>query len=101
MVSDISKTGLMMISVHSNYLGIFPCNDSYFTGQKGRGREHTKELIRFLSISNGSLAELEAHLILASRLGYVSEEKVNVMLGNTAEVGRMLNGFMRSLHQKE
>ncbi len=39
---------------------------------KGYGREHRKEYVQFLRIAQGSLKELETHLILAGRIGYLT-----------------------------
>ncbi len=38
---------------------------------EGRGRQHTAEFIQHLSIATGSLAELETHIEIAQRLGYI------------------------------
>ncbi len=67
---------------------------------EGRGRGHTKEFLQFLSIAYGSLAELETHLILAERLGYINSDRVGKVLSSAAEVGRMLNGLQASLRRK-
>ena len=39
---------------------------------EGAARKGTAELIQFLHIANGSLSELDTHLELAHRLGYLS-----------------------------
>ena len=36
---------------------------------EGHGREHTRTFVQFLRISQGSLKELETHLILAEQVG--------------------------------
>jgi four helix bundle protein len=41
--------------------------------------------------------ELETHFLLAGRLGYLDAEPMNELLDQTAEVGRMLAGLIRSL----
>ncbi len=38
---------------------------------EGAARHSTAELVQFLYIANGSLSELDTHLEIASRLGYV------------------------------
>lgn len=38
---------------------------------EGRQRQHVKEFIQHLSIAYGSLAELETHIQIAGRLGYI------------------------------
>jgi four helix bundle protein len=64
---------------------------------EGHGREHLGDYLHLLSIANGSLMELETHFLLAGRLGYLSVEPTNQLLDQTAEVGRMLAGLIRSL----
>ena len=41
---------------------------------EGHGREHLGDYLHHLSIANGSLMELETHLLLAGRLGYLDEK---------------------------
>jgi four helix bundle protein len=36
---------------------------------EGHGRDHLKDYLRHLSIANGSLKELETHLLITARLG--------------------------------
>lgn len=40
---------------------------------EGSGRNSTKDFLRFLHISSGSLSEVEAQIEIAVRLGYISE----------------------------
>lgn len=40
---------------------------------EGQGRNHTKEFINHLSIAYGSLMEIETHLQIAERLGYIEQ----------------------------
>ena len=42
---------------------------------EGQARYTTKEFVNFLSISQGSAAEVETQIIIAQRLGYVELEK--------------------------
>jgi len=42
---------------------------------EGFARKNPKELIQFLYISLGSLAEIETQIILAKRLDYLKEER--------------------------
>ena len=41
---------------------------------EGSARKGTAELVQFLHIANGSLSELDTHLELAQRLGYLSDK---------------------------
>jgi len=64
---------------------------------EGQGREHLGDYVRHLSIANGSLMELETHLLLLIRLNYFAEPDLACALALTAEVGRMLTGLTQSL----
>ena len=44
---------------------------------EGAGRNSDKEFVHFLSIALGSLYETETHLIIAQKIGYISEELIN------------------------
>jgi four helix bundle protein len=64
---------------------------------EGQGRVTPNELIHHLRIAYGSLSELETQLILAERLTYLDHEAAKYLLDSTSEVGRLINGLMRSL----
>ena len=51
-------------------------------------------------MANGSLMELETHLLLSMRLSYVSETGIQPLLTLSAEVGKMLAGLIHSLKKK-
>jgi len=64
---------------------------------EGHGREHLREYVHHLSISNGSLMELETQVLIASRRRYVDVEEVKRVLGLSRVVGRLLAGLVRAL----
>ncbi len=64
---------------------------------EGHGREHLGDYLHHLSVANGSLMELETHLLLANKLSYIELSQVEPVLRLAAEVGRMLAGLSRSL----
>ncbi len=64
---------------------------------EGHGRDHLGDYLHHLSIAKGSLAELETHLLLAIRLGYLAEANAIGLFGLTDEVGRMLSGLSNRL----
>ena len=64
---------------------------------EGFGRYHTKEFINFLYISRGSLYETEYSLSLSYDLKFISLQGYSGMKNLSLEVGRMLNGLIRSL----
>jgi len=57
----------------------------------------TGQYLHYLAQAHGSLMMLETQIQIAQRLNYLSAEAVEKLLNDTAEVGRMLNGLMRSL----
>jgi four helix bundle protein len=63
---------------------------------EGHGREHLGDYLRHLSIANGSLMELETHLLIAQKLNYASEHDVHGL----GEVSRMLTGLIKKLRAK-
>jgi len=67
---------------------------------EGHGREHLGEYLHSLSIANGSLMELETHLLIGRRMNYIPAEDENGCLLHAAEVGRMLAGLIRALKRR-
>jgi four helix bundle protein len=67
---------------------------------EGQGRNHTKEFINHLSIAYGSLMEVETHLQIGEKLNYIDGTVLRELLVQTNEIGRMLNGLMKSLNRK-
>jgi len=67
---------------------------------EGHARNSTKDYLRFISISQGSLAEAETQLELAHRLGYIPQAELLCLLEQTNEVGRMLHGLRSALAAK-
>ena len=64
---------------------------------EGQGRSSRADFRRFVDIAHGSLCELETQLMLARRRQFVDEPTLNRLLDQSAEVGRLLHGLMRSL----
>ena len=64
---------------------------------EGCGRRTRPDYLRHLSIANGSLLELETHVLIASRLGFLAPGQLSTVLGLSAETGRLLNGLIRKL----
>lgn len=67
---------------------------------EGHARESTKDFLRFLSIAQGSLAELETHLLLAQRFAYIDENDLEKIMQLTDETGKIMRGLQRSLKQR-
>jgi four helix bundle protein len=66
---------------------------------EGQGRRLSKEFQQFLANSRGSLLELDTHLELSFRIGYLKKEDHLELKDKINEVGRILNGLMRSLNK--
>ncbi len=65
---------------------------------EGAARTGDREFLQFLSISRGSLSELETQLIIAGDLGYLSSsdeimQKIDSLFG-------LLSGLMKSLRER-
>ena len=67
---------------------------------EGQGRNTCRAFLNHLSIARGSLHELETHVILASKLQYIANEEKQLLLTQTGEVGRLLNGLINALRQR-
>ena len=64
---------------------------------EGQGRRLPKEFVHFLANARGSLWELDTHLEAAMRIGFLSPDVHHGLQSRMDEVGRMLNGLMRSV----
>ena len=67
---------------------------------EGHGRESTASFIQFLRISQGSLKELETHLIIAQRVGMLPHPRFHDLMNQSDEIGKMLRSLIRSLQEK-
>jgi four helix bundle protein len=64
---------------------------------EGKGRFGPAEFLHHLSMATGSLHETETYLLIARRLGYIDQRARTGLLAQSAEVGRLISGLMRSL----
>lgn len=64
---------------------------------EGWGRHYPSEFIQFVRIANGSLTELETHLILCMDLGYLSQPGADPMVNEVQILSRQLLALERSL----
>jgi four helix bundle protein len=94
---------------------VFPKEETYMlTGQlrraavsipsniaEGQGRGVGREFTHHLRIAYGSLRETETQLLIAERLGYLPARKIETILELSSEVGRLINGLMKSLNRQE
>lgn len=67
---------------------------------EGHGREHTRSFVQFLRIAQGSLKELETHLLISEQVQLARTDALAPLYGLTDEVGRMLRALVRTLENK-
>ena len=67
---------------------------------EGNGRENRGDYIQLLRVAQGSLKELETHLLLSHRIGLSSAETLKALLDRCEPVGKMLRALIRSLQKQ-
>lgn len=67
---------------------------------EGYGRWNVREFARFLAIANGSLRELETHILIAKRLGYLAPGGATPILESANEVARMIYAMRLKIHSR-
>lgn len=67
---------------------------------EGNGREHTGSYIQALRVSQGSLKELETHVLLAQTVELLDKAAAEQILGKTEEVGKLLRSLIKALQEK-
>jgi len=65
---------------------------------EGAARNSNKEIIQYLYVSLGSLAELDTQVVLARDLGYKHDEDI---AGGIEEVRRLVLGLIKYIKSKE
>jgi len=67
---------------------------------EGNGRENTGAYIHALRIAQGSLKELETHVLLAETVELMSKTDSETLLDGCDRVGRLLRALIRALQEK-
>jgi four helix bundle protein len=67
---------------------------------EGNGREHAGSYIQFLRISQGSLKELETHVLLSQTVELRAPDAEEI-LDVTEEVGKLPRSLIKALQDKE
>jgi len=67
---------------------------------EGNGRENTGNYINSLRIAQGSLKELETHLMLANTVELMDKNNADELLAACDQVGRLLRALIRALQEK-
>lgn len=68
---------------------------------EGYLRRTRREFIPFVRIAAGSNGEVRACLYAASDRGYVDAEKFPLLLDRSNQIGRMLEGLLRTLQRPD
>jgi four helix bundle protein len=68
---------------------------------EGHGREQTRTFIQYLRMAQGSLKELETHLLLSERVRLVAGTELSTILLNCEALGKMLRAYIRSLQKRD
>ena len=68
---------------------------------EGAGRKGTGEFVQFIGVARGSLAEVETHLLIAGRLGYLTPDQLQPLLAEMERIGRMLSALSTRLKQRQ
>ncbi|TKT73456.1 four helix bundle protein [Afipia massiliensis] len=67
---------------------------------EGHGRDNTGNFVQHLRIAQGSLKELETHLLLSERVGILAKSEMQFALDQCEKLGKMLRALIRSLQEK-
>ena len=67
---------------------------------EGQSRNSAKEVIQFLSIARGSLAELETQLLICVKVNLLTNENINNAQIAIIEIGKMIKGLMIKLNSQ-
>jgi four helix bundle protein len=68
---------------------------------EGFGRWHANEFTRFLLIANGSVKELETHLIVGNRVGLLGKEDTKVAMQMATEISKMVFSLRDKLSRRK
>ncbi len=66
---------------------------------EGHNRDSSKEFLRFPSIAQGSLAELETQITLSQAFAYIPEKQAYDLLQCADEVGKMIRGLQSRINE--
>lgn len=68
---------------------------------EGHGRENSGSFIQFLRVAQGSLKELETHLLLAERVKLARMADLEPLLNRSDELGKMMRSLIRSIQRRQ
>jgi len=105
------QVGMALVRDVYSTVGKFPAWELYVLGQQmrkaaisipsnvaeGQGRWEAADYRRFLRYARGSALELQTQIVIAKDVDYLSEPEFDALIGKANEVGRLINGLLRSL----
>ena len=68
---------------------------------EGYGRENGGSFVQFLRTAQGSLKELETHILLACRFGLLQRDNETELLLRCEEIGKMMRALIRTVQAKQ
>jgi four helix bundle protein len=66
---------------------------------EGFSRYHLTETVMFYRTARGSLTEVKSHLFIALDLGYISRRDFEGLVVVIDEIGKMINGLIKSTNR--
>ncbi len=67
---------------------------------EGNGRENMAFYVHFLRVAQGSLKELETHILLSQTVELMNQQDAEQLLDQCENVGRLLRSLIRALQEK-
>ena len=67
---------------------------------EGHGRDGTGNFIQFPRVAQGSVKEVETHIVICGRVGLLDEQLVGSLEEQCDEIGRMLRSLIRTLEAR-
>ena len=67
---------------------------------ESQGRLSRGEFKQFLGHARGSVFELESQILIARNLGYLNLEDAAALIERITEIGKLLNGLLKSLDRE-
>ena len=64
---------------------------------EGKGRDSTKDFVRFLNIAKGSLYELQTQCILSNKIGYLSHQDCKLIVSQCEDLAHKIKGLIKRL----
>ena len=64
---------------------------------EGYGRRYTREYVRFLNIAQGSINELETHLLLSVRVALCETHQIETIIPLLQEESKMMTSLIKKL----